>query len=210
MVSMQKLQLFLILLSVFSSILIYPSLPEDLASHWGENGQVNGYLPKFWGVALIPFIMIIFTVLMYYLPSFDPLKNISKFKRDYEIFVVVILAFFFLIHLQVLLWNIGIQISPNLIIPIAIGMLFLYIGYLLPKTKRNWFIGIRTPWTMSSDIVWEKTHAIASKLFFIVGIIAFFASIFQDFLLILIIVPIILAALITVVISYLEFKKINL
>ncbi len=210
MVSMQKLQLFLILLSVFSSIIIYPSLPEDLASHWGENGQVNGYLPKFWGAILLPLIMVIVAVLMYYLPSIDPSKNILKFKRDYEIFVVIILAFFFLIHLQVLLWNIGIQISPNLTIPIAIGMLFFYIGYLLPKTKRNWFIGIRTPWTLSSDVVWEKTHAIASKLFFIAGILAIFASIFQDFLLILILVPIILAALITVVISYLEFKKINL
>jgi len=207
---MQKLHIVLIILSILSSIIFYPGLPDDLASHWNENGQVNGYMPRLLGVALLPLIMVAVAVLMHYLPSADPLKNIENFRRDYDNFVTVILAFFFLIHLQVLFWNVGIEVSPGITIPIAVGLLFFYIAYLFPKTKRNWFIGIRSPWTLSSDIVWEKTHAAASKLFFVAGFFVILGAVFQDLLLVLVIVPTVLAAVISFVISYLEFKKINL
>jgi uncharacterized membrane protein len=61
----------------------------------------------------------------------------------------------------------------NLIVP-AVGLLIFYIGFILPKAKRNWFVGIRTPWTLSSDIVWEKTHKLGGILFKLVGAITIF------------------------------------
>jgi uncharacterized membrane protein len=64
----------------------------------------------------------------------------------------------FSIHLQVILWNAGTEISPNITLPIGIGLLFFYIGILCENAKRNWFIGIRTPWTLSSEILSGIRH----------------------------------------------------
>jgi len=111
------------------------------------------------------------------------------------------------IHFQVILWNLGIRISPNVIAPIGIGILFFYIGILCENAKRNWFIGIRTPWTLSSERVWEKTHKIGGKLFKIAGVIAFFGVFFQSYALFFILVPVISVAAYTIIYSYFEYQK---
>ncbi|MFA5412635.1 MAG: SdpI family protein [Candidatus Micrarchaeia archaeon] len=166
------LMLMMALASVLMAGYFYPQLPDQLATHWNMNGQVDGYMEKGWGVFLFPGMMLSLVLLFYIIPRIDPLKaNIEKFRDAYEEMVVVILAFFLLIFLQTMLWNIGIQISPSLTVPVAVGLLFIYLGYLLPKAKRNWFVGIRTPWTMSSDKVWDKTHKVGGKLFIMMGII---------------------------------------
>ena len=89
----------------------------------------------------------------------------------------------------------------------AIGILFYGIGVVLETTKRNWFIGIRTPWTLSSDAVWEKTHKLGSKLFKAIAIIAFLSLFFPGQLLLLVVGPALLVALYLVVYSYIEYKK---
>jgi len=77
----------------------------------------------------------------------------------------------------------------------------------MENAKRNWFIGIRTPWTLSSDGVWKKTNLIGGKLFKIAGIIAIIGSFFQDYIIFFIIVPIISIAIFTIVYSYIEYQK---
>jgi len=84
------------------------------------------------------------------------------------------------IHLQILLWNIGIRISPNAVLPVGIGLLFYHIGILMENAERNWFIGIRTPWTLSSDRVWRKTNRLGGKLFRSAGIAAIFGVFFPE------------------------------
>lgn len=111
------------------------------------------------------------------------------------------------IHFQVILWNLGIKISPNVIVPIGIGILFFYIGILCENAKRNWFIGIRTPWTLSSERVWERTHKIGGKLFKIAGVIAFVGVFFQSYALFFILVPVISVAAYTIIYSYVEYQK---
>jgi uncharacterized membrane protein len=111
------------------------------------------------------------------------------------------------IHFQVILWNIGIEISPNVIFPIGLGLLFFYIGILCENAKRNWFIGIRTPWTLSNDVVWAKTHKIGGKLFKIAGVVALFGIFFLNYTLFFILVPVILVAIYTVIYSYREYRK---
>ena len=89
----------------------------------------------------------------------------------------------------------------------ALGILFYFVGIVTEKAKRNWFIGIRTPWTLSSDIVWNKTHKIGGKLFKIAALIAFSGLFFPKYAILLVIVPVILVALYTIVYSYFEYKK---
>jgi len=198
----------IILLSFIISIYFYPQMPEKIASHWNAQGQVDGYMSKFWGLFLMPFILVGLALLFVAIPRIDPLKaNIEKFRKYYDGFIILFFIFMLSIHFQVILWNLGIRISPNVIVPIGIGILFFYTGILCENVKRNWFIGIRTPWTLSNERVWEKTHKIGGELFKITGVITFIGVFFQRYMLFFIFVPLISVAAYTIVYSYIEYQK---
>lgn len=179
-----------------------------MASHWNVHGQVDGYMWKFWGLSLMPFVLIGLALLFTVIPRIDPLKaNIEKCRNYYDEFFLLLFMFMLSIHLQVILWNVGIKISPNMTFPIGLGSLFFYFGIRLKNIKRNWFLGIRTPWTLSSEKVWEKTHKIGGKLFKIVGVIALLGVFFQKYSLFFVFVPIILVATYTIIYSYVEYQR---
>jgi len=198
----------IILFSFIVSIYIYPQMPEKMVSHWNAQGQADGYMSKFWGLFLIPITLVGLALLFTAIPRIDPLKaNIEKFRKYYDGLVVLFFIYMLSIQFHVILWNLGIKISPNIIMPISIGILFFYIGVLCENAKRNWFIGIRTPWTLSNEKVWEKTHKIGGKLFKIAGVIAFIGVFFQNYALFFILVPEFLAVAYTIIYSYFEYQK---
>jgi len=198
----------IILLSLIISIYFYPQMPEKMASHWNAQGQVDGYVSKFWGLFLMPFMFIGLALLFVAIPRIDPLKvNIEKFRKFYDIFIILFFVFLLSTHLQIILWNIGIEISPNAIFPIGLGLLFFYIGILCENAKRNWFIGIRTPWTLSNEVVWDKTHKIGGKLFKIAGVIAPLGVFFQNYAFFFIIIPVIAVSAYTIIYSYVEYQR---
>lgn len=111
------------------------------------------------------------------------------------------------IYAHVILWNRGVEISPNVIFPIGLGLLFFYIGVLCENAKRNWFIGIRTPWTLSSEVVWGKTHKFAGKLFKIAGAVALTGVFFGRYAFLFILIPVALISVYTIIYSYIEFQR---
>ena len=160
----------LILAGIVVSIAVYPMLPEQVASHWDANDHVNGYMSRFWGVALMPLITIGLALLFMVIPSIDPLKaNIVQFREYFNGFIVLIVAFMLYVHGLTLAYNLGYIFRISLAMIPAMGLLFAFVGVMMSKAKRNFFIGIRTPWTLSSDEVWDKTHALGSKLFIAAG-----------------------------------------
>ena len=168
-----------LILTAVMTLVVYPMMPDVVPSHWNAAGDLNGTLPKFWGLILIPVLMCFFCGLLVVLPRVDPLReNYKNFQASYDGFILVFAAFFFFVQLEIILWGLGIRISPNLIMPVMIGILFIYIGYLLEHAEPNWFVGIRTPWTMSSVSVWKKTHLMGAKLFKLAGV----ASILRQYL----------------------------
>jgi len=198
----------IILISFLIGIILSPQMPDQMASHWNSEGEVDGYLSKFWGLFLLPLITLGIFLLLILIPRIDPLKeNIEKFRKYYHGFIFIIVLFFFYIYLFTILWNLGIRLNIGQTLAPAFAVLFFYIGILLEKAKKNWFIGIRTPWTLSSTNVWEKTHKIGGKLFKGVGIIILLGMFFKDFIIYFILVPIVLATIYTVVYSYLEYRK---
>jgi uncharacterized membrane protein len=190
------------------SAFFYSYLPERVASHWDSQGQVNGYMPRFWGAFLVPIISLGLALLFILIPKIDPLKsNIEKFRNYFDWFIVIFLLFMLYVHMLTILWNLGARFNMlQLMIP-AMGLLFFYMGLLLQKAKRNWFIGIRTPWTLSSDNVWDKTHRLGAKLYMLAGIIALLGVLLPKIAIWLVIVPVITASIYTIAYSYFEYKK---
>ena len=190
------------------TIAIYPTAPDRIVSHWNAAGQADGYMSKFWGLFLIPLIMTGFVALFAVLPRIDPYKkNYEKFRDYYEGFILLFVFFMLAIQIQIILWSIGYQISPNLTFPVLIGILFIYIGFLLGHAEQNWFVGIRTPWTLSSKTVWKKTHQLGGKLFIIAGVISCAGIFAGAYAFWLILGPALAVAVITVAYSYYEFQK---
>lgn len=190
------------------TIVSYPLLPDPIVSHWNASGEPDGYLSKFFGLFLTPLIMLGLAALFAVLPRIDPLKkNYAKFRNYYDGLILAFLLFMGIVQLQLILWNSGIKISPNLMFPIIIGIFYIYIGFVLEHAEQNWFVGIRTPWTLSSATVWKKTHERGGKLFKVAGIISLAGVFFEDYAFWFILVPVIAVAVYTIVYSYVEYQE---
>lgn len=199
--------LLVILLSFALGIYLYSQMPERMVSHWNSKGEVDGYLPKFWGLFLMPIISFGLLLLFILIPKIDPLRaNIEKFRKYYDGFVVLLIFFLFYIYLLALFWNAGFRFNMSQAIIPAVGIVFYYIGILVEKAKRNWFVGIRTPWTLSSDRVWEDTHKLGGKLFKIAGIIALSGIFLPQYAIWLVILPAVSVTIYTVFYSYFKYQ----
>jgi uncharacterized membrane protein len=181
-----------------------------MASHWDVNDQVNGYMSKFWGVFLMPLMTAGLVLFFLAIPKIDPLRaNIAAFRDVFNVFIVLFVGFMVYIYILTLLWNMGYTgfNMSEAMLP-ALGVLFFFTGYLMRKAKRNFFIGIRTPWTLSSDRVWDETHRVGSVLFMIAGVLAFLGSFVGGVTAFwFILVPIMASALVTLVYSYLVYQR---
>lgn len=172
--------LTMIAIATLAGLLLWNQLPDQIASHWNIQDQVDGYLPKFWGVFMLPLIALGIFVLFLVVPAIDPLKvNIAQFREVFNLFIVLIVGFMLYLYGLTLAWSLGYDTfkMSNALLP-AIGLLFIFIGFMMRQAKRNFFIGIRTPWTLSSDAVWNETHRIGAVLFIISGILAFIGGFF--------------------------------
>ncbi len=172
--------LTMLVAATFAGLLLWNRLPEQMASHWNVNDQVDGYMSKFWGVFMLPLITLGMSALFLVVPSIDPLKaNIAQFREVFNLFIVLIVAFMIYIHGLTLAWNLGYTSfkMSGAMLP-AIGLLFIFAGFMMRQAKRNFFIGIRTPWTLSSDTVWKETHRVGAVLFMISGVLAFIGGLF--------------------------------
>jgi uncharacterized membrane protein len=202
--------LIMIVLATLVGLALWDRLPNPMASHWDANDQVNGYMSKFWGVFLLPLMTAGLFLLFLAIPNIDPLKaNIAQFRGAFNLFIVLFVGFMVYIYFLTLLWNLGYTgfNMSEAMLP-AVGLLFFFTGSLMRKTKRNFFIGIRTPWTLSSDTVWDETHRVGSVLFMIAGALAFLGSFVGGKTAIwFIFVPIMVSVLITLVYSYVLYQR---
>jgi uncharacterized membrane protein len=202
--------LFMIGLATLAGLLLWSQLPDPMASHWNVNDQVDGYMSKFWGVFLLPLITLGMWALFLAVPSIDPLRaNIVLFRGAFNMFIVLIVAFMLYIYGLSLAWNLGFTgfRMSGAMLP-AIGLLFVFIGVMMRQAKRNFFIGIRTPWTLSSDTVWNETHRIGAMLFMISGALAFLGGLFGGTTAFwLMFAPIIGSTIFLLVYSYLLYQR---
>lgn len=202
--------LLMVLAAILVGSLLWDRLPDPMASHWNVNDQVDGYMPKFWGVFMLPLITLGMFVLFLAVPSIDPLKaNIAQFREAFNLFIVLIVGFMLYLFGLTLVWNLGYSDfkMSGAMLP-AIGLLFIFIGFLMRQAKRNFFIGIRTPWTLSSDSVWNETHRVGAILFIISGALAFIGGFFGGTVAFwMLFAPLVGSTLFLLVYSYLLYRR---
>jgi uncharacterized membrane protein len=205
---MKKIPLAVTVISFLTGFYLYPYLPDKIASHWGITGEVNGYMGKFWGIFLMPVISVVLLVLFIVIPKIDPLsKNIARFRKYFDRFIGFIFLFLFYIYLLTIFWNLGFRFNMSRMLAPAFSLLFYQIGILIGKAQRNWSIGVRTPWTLSSDDVWNKTHRLGSKGYKILAIIGLLGLVWPVFFLTAMISGIIVFSLYLVFYSYFEYQR---
>jgi len=179
-----------------------------MPSHWNAAGQVDGYMPRFWAVFLMPVFSVGLFILFLAIPKIDPKKeNIEKFMPYYQKFVAIIIGFMLYIYLLTLLWPLGYTFDIIVMLVPAFSLIFYYAGVLIQNAKQNWFIGIRTPWTLSSEHVWNKTHKLGGKLFKAAAIISLAGLLFRDYAIWIVLIPVIFVTIYTLIYSYTEFQK---
>jgi uncharacterized membrane protein len=201
--------LTMISLALLAGAALWNQLPDPMASHWNASGEVDGYMSKFWGVFLLPLITLGMFVLFMIVPNIDPLKaNIAQFRETFNLFIVLIIAFMLYIYGLTLAWSLGYQdFNMSTAMLPFMGVLFIAIGFMLRKAKRNFFIGIRTPWTLSSDFVWDKTHQLGSILFMASGAFTIIGGFFGGMTAFwLMFVPLIGSSIFLVIYSYILYR----
>ncbi|MBA2877859.1 putative membrane protein [Anoxybacillus kamchatkensis] len=192
---MMKKHAFIIILIACSyvlGLLAIPFLPDEVAIHWNVAGEADSFINKWWGALLFPIFLTGIVALVVFLPKVDPRKeNYEKFEKVYRIFLHVFVLFLFSMYVVTLAYNIGIPVQVDVVVPIGVGMLFIVLGNYMPKIKPNYFFGIRTPWTLENEEVWQKTHRVGGKVFVIMGIfimLTIFATSVWRFIFLMIIV----------------------
>lgn len=206
--NIQILIIGLILVSFLIGAYLYPYMPEKMASHWDANGSVDGYMPKLWGLFLLPVISAILFLTFMLIPKIDPHKgNIEKFRGHFDVFILLLFVFLFYVHMLTMLWNLSYRFNIIQLLAPAFGLLIYYAGIMMENAKQNWFIGVRTPWTLSSEVVWDKTNKLAGKLFKVAGVLAAMGVIFPKYAIFLIMVPVILAAVYPIIYSYQKYQQ---
>ena len=172
------------LLFVFSAIavaaILYPSLPEQIPTHWNAQGEVDGYMKKPGGVIIMPAMAVFTFVIMKLIPVISPKGfRIDKFSDVFGVLQVTLVGFMSIVAILVLMEARGLDVRINEMIIAGTGLLFVIIGNYLGRVRKNFFIGIRTPWTLASDEVWNRTHRIGGRLFILSGVIIWIGAILR-------------------------------
>ena len=199
----------IVVIALILSLVFYGQVPDRVDSHWDEQGRVNGTMTRFWGMFLMPLMMGGITLLLIFLPRIDPLNpNFIGFQKYYYAFILVFNLFMLLIHAYMVLWNAQIiRFNAIGIISVGTGILLYASGVMVKNAKRNWFAGIRTPWTLSSEIVWDKTHLLGSYLFKAAGVLTCFSILIPRFGIWIILISSLGVSVVTVVYSYIIYRQ---
>ncbi|MEZ5472344.1 MAG: SdpI family protein [Marinicella sp.] len=186
-----------------------PKLPEIIPTHWNIDGEIDGWTKKPWGVYLLPVISSISSLLLMLLPKIAPKGfKLGTAQSIYELFVLIMAIFMFAVMVLTFESALDQSVDANQWIMVGIGILFVLIGNYLSKVPKNFFLGIRTPWTLSSDEVWYKTHRLGSWTFIACGFLVILGGFFKWSTTLLIVI-LLSAALVPLLYSLVIYKKIE-
>ena len=194
---------------VVFALAVYPSLPEQVPTHWGLRGEPDDWMPKWPGAFLPPLLGAGVWVLLLVLRRIDPRRaHYESFRSTFWLLLNVLLSFFALLHVVSLGTALGWPLDAGRAILLAVGLLFIALGSYLPRVRSNWWIGIRTPWTLESERVWRETHRLAGRTFTAGGLLTMGAALLPPELRpVVALAGLLVAGFVPAVYSYLAYRR---
>ncbi len=208
----KEIWIILLILALFIlGTVLYPHLPARVPSHWNIHGDIDGWSTPCFAAFFFPTVVLGIYLLLSFIVFLDPFrKNIEKFYGVLWQFKLAMILFMGGLYGVTLIAALSENKIPvDKIVIIGVGALFVFIGNLMPKIKRNFFIGIRLPWTIYSDEVWKKTHEMGKTVFMVMGLIILLSAFISGEIAFTIMLLAIFGAIIFLAVySYLEWRKI--
>lgn len=187
---------------------IWDSLPETIATHFNGSGEADGWGSKetlIWG----PLVMLALSYGVFLLiPSIDPKQKIGAMGKKFEAVKWIVVLLMVAVSILWMYSSLNGFSSINMLF-VVFGIFFTLMGNFMPTIKHNYFVGIRTPWTLENETVWKKTHRMAGGWWLAGGIVIVLASLLlsNEWVLPVFITVTVVIALVPMVYSYLEYKK---
>lgn len=201
----------IIAIQLIVAIYGYAVLPDTVPIHWGINGQPNGYGPKWVDTFLFPLMSIGIYVLLRALiaagPRLGGREATTANLQVVKIILAGIMLFMLIIQLSTIVISLGYSFDITMVITLALSLLFIFLGNYLGKLQRNFWAGIRTPWTLTNAVVWERTHRLGGWLFVAVGLIGIPCSFIPALRLWGVIAPLIAVSIFLYVYSYVCYRQ---
>ena len=164
--------LAVLLADVVFGLWALPRLPERVPVHWNLAGKADGFGPAWQNALLMPAIALVLWAIFLVIPLADPLKrNYARFPQTLKLFRWLVPLMTVALHLVVALGSLGVPVDSGKGVGAVVAVFFVVLGNSMGKLKHNWFIGIRTPWTLASEEVWNRTHRLAAPIWVAGGLV---------------------------------------
>ncbi len=190
-----------------TTLLVWQRVPDSLPVHWNAAGEIDRYGSKVEGLLLLPMIAIGMYLLILFLPKIDP-KRKDQDPMLLSFFALISTLPLVVIYFTTVAIALGYDIALPRVLTFTIGVMFLLLGNIMPKVQSNWFIGIKTPWTLESEHSWFMTHRLAGWMMSIGGLLAMVSSfVFPIQWLMIPIIALVVVTLLLIPYSYIAWKN---
>lgn len=194
------------------AFLAYPQMPDPMPTHWNAAGVPDGYGSRLVGVFLVPITTLGIYLLFLVLPKIDPRRaNYDRFADTYRFFRTLFILFmlFVLVITLAAVYRPGYRLNSSLMY-VGTGFLFAALGNYLPRVRSNWFVGIRTPWTLSSEEVWQATHRLGGQVMVVAGILVVLSVlVWPDGSLVILMAGALAMSVIPIAYSYILYRRLK-
>ena len=194
----------IMLLPIAAGLILWNSLPDTIATHFGLNNEPNGWSSKAFTVFAIPGIMFVLHLVCLFATANDPKgERIGKKSKVIVYWILPVISVFVMGMVYANALNVSVDVG--FWVCLLLGLVFVILGNYMPKARRNYTFGIKTPWTFNSEENWNRSNRVGGWAMVIAGILMFICAFTKSFILLLIIV--IIAALVPLAYSYYLYKK---
>lgn len=195
-----------------ATLVFYGRLPDPMPIHWGLTGQPDDFAARPLGAFLMPVLAIFMYGFFFLIPVIDPRReNIERFRETYRFFRSALVLFFSYFQLVILQATMsGRQRLDTSLLVGGIGVFMIVIGNVMPRVRSNWFLGIRTPWTLESEYVWRRTHRLAGQVAVVGGLVVLATSLLSPGWQFTAVIGVAVAlSLFSFVYSYFEYRRVE-
>lgn len=194
------------LLPIVAGVILYPQLPDQIATHWGFDNEPNGWSGKAFAVFGLPGLMAALNLILPLALAADPKnQNMSPVLLKICLWTMPVVSV--LCSAMTLMYALGYEVNIVQFVPALIGVLFIFIGNYLPKTKQSYTMGIKLPWTLNSEENWNRTHRLGGFLWVLGGVAFIVLSIFRWWNLYVFFAILFVMVIVPSVYSYLLYRK---